>query len=361
MIAKTKTRWLKAITVLLAYAPILAAAPQTSDVFIAGTGGYHTYRIPALLVTKNGTVLAFCEARKNSARDSGDIDLVARRSTDQGQTWSPMSIVHEEGGSAEITIGNPVPILDRRTGVVHLLFTRNNQRLFATQSKDDGQTWATPVEISEILRGFDFPLTRLGSGPGHGIQLRSLLAPIWLNEKIKVNYRSAVIYSDDSGKIWKAGGLVPPDSKDANECMLFERSDGAVLVNLRSALHRRSVAVSRDGGLSWSNPIPVEAMPDPVCQGSVLAIPARRGKSLVLFANAADERRRVNLTVRLSEDDGESWPVSRTVHAGPAAYSDLALARDGSVLCLYESGEKGPVERLRLVRFSINWLKEERR
>ena len=322
------------------------------DLFAAGTGGYHTFRIPALAVTAKGTVLAFAEGRKDSPRDHGNIDLVVKRSTDHGKTWSPMSLVHEEGGDAPITIGNPCPIA-ARDGTVHLLFTRNNQRLFYTRSTDDGRTFLPPVEITEILRGFDFPWTRLGAGPGHGIQLKKgrLLAPLWLNEKIHYNYRSGAVYSDDNGRSWKAGGLVPPAAGDANECMLYQRKDGAVVVNMRSKARHRTVAVSRDGGLGWSAPQAVEALPDPVCQGSVLG-----GRKGVFFANPASADKRVNLTVRLSRDGGATWPAAKTLHAGPSAYSDLAEARDGTILCLFESGERSPYERLRLARFSVDWL-----
>jgi sialidase-1 len=304
-------------------------------------------------------VLAFCEGRKSSSKDSGDIDILLRRSTDGGKTWGPTSLVQEEGGSAEITIGNPAPVLDRTTGAVHLLFTRNNQRLFATRSADDGRTWSAPVEITGTLKTGDFPWSRVGAGPGHGIQLRNgrLLVSLWLNERTGFNYRSAAIYSDDGGKHWTAGGIVGPEAPDSNECMLFERSDGSVVLNMRSKLRERAASVSTDGGATWSTPKPTPGMPDPVCQASVLSIPSGRGKkNRVLFANAADPARRVNLTVRLSHDDGDSWPQARTLHEGPSAYSDLAVTRNGMILCLFESGQKSPYERLRLARFRTDWL-----
>ncbi len=340
----------------------LAAAgggPPIADLFVAGEGGYHTYRIPALLVTAKGTVLAFCEGRKTSSRDNGDIDLLLRRSMDGGKTWGPAALVYEEGGSAEITIGNPAPVLDRKTGTVHLLFTRDNQRLFATRSTDDGRTWSAPAEITETLKAVNFPWSRLGAGPGHGIQLRNgrLLVPLWLNERVRFNYRAAAIYSDDGGRLWKAGGIVGPQAPDSNECMIFERSDGSVVMNMRSKLRERAVSLSTDGGLTWSAPTPAAGLPDPVCQGSVLAIPSGRGrKGRVLFANAADPARRVNLTVRLSPDDGSSWTNAKTLHEGPSAYSDLAVTRNGTVLCLFEGGQKSPYERLRLARFRLDWL-----
>jgi sialidase-1 len=327
-------------------------AAAALDLFVAGGDGYHTFRIPALVVTAKGTVLAFAEARKDSPKDHGNIDLVMRRSTDHGRTWGPMSIVHEEGGDAPITIGNPAPVA-ARDGTVHLLLTRNNQRLLYTRSTDDGQGFASPADITDALRGFDFPWTRVGAGPGHGIQLKSgrLLVPIWLNEKIHHNYRSGVVFSDDGGKTWKAGGLAPPEAKDSNECMLFERRDGTVVMNMRTRAKQRATAVSRDGGLTFGEFREEAALPDPVCQASVL-----RTAHGVLFANPASADKRVNLTVRLSRDEGATWAASKVLHGGPSAYSDLAEAKDGNILCLYESGERGPYERLRLARFSIEWL-----
>jgi sialidase-1 len=214
-------------------------------------------------------------------------------------------------------------------------------------------TFAKPVELTDILAGFQFPWSRLGAGPGHGIQLKSgrLLVPIWLNEKIHYNYRSGAVYSDDNGKTWKAGGLAPPEAKDSNECMLFERSDGSVVVNMRTRAKLRTTAVSRDGGKTFGEFREETALPDPVCQGSVL-----RGTKGVFFANAASGEKRVNMTVRMSRDEGSTWEASKALHAGPSAYSDLAEAADGSVLCLYESGDQGPYERLRLARFPVEWL-----
>jgi sialidase-1 len=332
-----------------------AAGPVTTDLYTGGTGGYRSYRIPALLATRKGALLAFCEARKNSASDSGDIDLVVRRSLDAGKTWTPMQVVHEEGGDAPITIGNPSPVEDRKTGAIHLLFARNNARVFATSSRDGGATWSQAVEITESLRTFPFPWARVGIGPGHAIQLRSgrLLVPVWLNDRIRGNYRSAALYSDDGGKSWHAGGTVPAvTATNANECMLYERRDGAVVVSLRSSVHLRHTSVSRDGGVTWSDPAAVAGVPDPVCQASVLAL--RKGR--VLFANPASATRRMNLTLRLSRDDGVTWPVERLLYEGPAGYSDLAAAKDGTLFCLFENGEKSAAERIRLAKIPAGWL-----
>jgi sialidase-1 len=332
----------------------LVAAGSAVEVYSAGTGGYHTYRIPALLATKRGTLLAFCEGRKNSAADAGNIDMMLRRSQDGGKTWSPAKVVYEDGGDAPITIGNPAPVQDRKTGTIHLLFTRNNERLFITSSDDDGLTWSALRELTDSIRPFDYTWTRVATGPGHAIQLKSgrLLIPMWLNDRPHKTYRSAAIYSDDGGRTWKTGGIVKDVEPNFNECMFRERSDGAVQVNLRSGAHYRYTAISRDGGMTWSEPKPAEALPDPVCQASVLSAGGRRA----VFANAADPQKRRNLTLRLSEDDGETWIKSQTITEGPSAYSDLARDRRGDILVLFEAGEKTSRDSIRFVRVPGRWL-----
>lgn len=332
----------------LFFAAVLPAAPTT--VFVAGQGGYHTYRIPALVVAADGAVLAFCEGRKTSGRDDGDIDLLLRRSHDGGATWGPVQVVHEEGGTEPITIGNPVPIV-AADGTIHLLFARNNARAFHTQSRDHGATFSPPREITAALAKFDFPWRRLGLGPVHGIQTRAgrLVAPIWLNDRIRGNYRSGVILSDDGGRTWVTGGLVPPEIKGSNECTVAELGDGRLLLNLRNGQEkRRAEAFSADGGMTWTSPHFVEGLVDPPCQGSLLSF-RRKGEPVLAFANAADTTRR-RLTLRFSRDDGATWTGARVLHVGPAAYSDLAMTRDGALLCLYECGDTSPYQRIVLER-----------
>jgi len=339
-------------------------AMQQVDVFTSGAEGYHTFRIPALVVSTKGTLLAFCEGRRKGRGDAGDIDLMLKRSLDGGATWQAMQLVHEEGGGAPITIGNPCPVVDQATGTIHLVLSRNNARAFHTHSADDGATWAAPVEITPVLKGFDFPRSRHGTGPGHGIQLTAgphkgrLLVPLWLNERIGRNYRSAVLASDDGGRTWRAAGMAGPQLRDANECMAFEAADGSLCLNMRNKVgHRRSVAWSRDGGLTWSEPRHDRTLVGPVCQASILALPAKAPGEprLVVFANPASTRRE-KMTVRLSRDEAKTWAAARLVHPGPAAYSDLAALPGGAIGCLYERGDKHPYQKITFARFPLEWL-----
>jgi len=341
-----------------------------TDVYVQQTAGYHTYRIPALVVTAQNTVLCFAEGRKNSASDSGDIDLLIKRSSDGGKTWSQQTIVHEEGGDAPITIGNPCPIVDK-DNVIHLLLTRNNKELLYTRSSADGLTWAPPAEITNTLRSFNFDTRsfnfdtkRIGTGPIHGIQNRTgrLLVPVWLCDGLantrNRTYRSGVIYSDDKGATWNAGGLVPPSFTQLNECALIERADGSLLLNMRGAGQgARSISISNDGGLSWSEPILEKQLPCPVCQAGVLRLP----DGDVLFSNPAGTqdapgKGRINMTIRLSSDEGKTWPVARSLHAGPAGYSDLTVLKDGTILCVYENGDKTYHQKISIAGFTRAWL-----
>lgn len=327
------------------------ASPEQAPLYVSGEGGYHTYRIPAIVVSARGTVLAFCEGRKTSTADDGDIDLLLRRSLDGGKTWRPPQLVHEEGGDRPITIGNPCPIA-AADGTIHLLFCRDNRQAFSTTSTDEGATFSKPVEITGALRAFAFSFTRLGTGPGHGIQAASgrLLAPVWLNDKIGKEYRSGVAYSDDGGKTWKAGGLVAADVRGLSEASVVEMPGGSLVTNIRNGQAKcRAVATSADGGLRWGPPQLAEELIDPQCQAALLRLPGGASARL-LFSNAAATARR-RLTVRWSDDAGRTWSDGWLLHAGPSAYSDLAVTADGSFLCVYERGRKSPYEQIAVARW----------
>jgi len=338
--------------------------PTRTNVFISGEGGYHTYRIPALVVSKQGTLLAFCEGRKTGRGDHGDLDL--RRSTDGGKTWQPMQLVYEEGGDAKITIGNPCPVVDQDTGVLWLPFTRDNNDVFVTASSDDGKSWSKPIKITASVKKETWGW--YATGPGNAIQLRCgphkgrLLVPcdhrVGPEKKSSDEMFSHVIYSDDHGKTWKLGGVVGPKM---NECAVVELADGSLMLNMRSyrGKGQRAVSISKDGGMTWSPPMDDAALIEPVCQASFIRFrePTSAGKGSLLFSNPASTKERKLLTVRLSDDEGKSWPVSRLLHEGPAAYSCLAVLPDGSIGCLYENGEKHPYERITFARFNEAWLR----
>jgi sialidase-1 len=339
-------------SVIALLAAALLQQPEQLDLFVAKQGDYDTYRIPALLVTAKGAVLAFCEGRKAGAGDAGDIDLILRRSPDGGKSWGPVQVVHEEGGAAKITIGNPCPVQERETGTIWMPFTRNNKAVFVTRSDDDGATWAPPVDVTKDVMKPEW--IWVATGPGVGIQTRSgrLVIPCdnkVAGEKGEVR-RSHVMFSDDRGKTWKLGGLL---GVETNECQVVERQDGSLLLNMRSyhGKNRRAAATSSDGGLTWSEVALEEALIEPVCQASLIAL----GGGRLLFSNPASKKRE-KLTVRSSPDDGRTWPASNVLNAGPSGYSSLAVLPDGSIGCLYERGEKTYRDKITLARFTRAWL-----
>ena len=353
--------------------------PDAQDLWTSGIGGYHTYRIPAIVVTTAGTILAFCEGRRHGSPDAGEIELLLRRSVDGGETWAPSQVVDARMG---MTCGNPAPVVDQSTGTVWLLTTRNradaheddirkglhSRTVWITSSDDDGITWADPVEITADVKRPEW--TWYATGPCHGIQVRSGRLVIPCDHRSR-NPRdgsearhSHVIISDDHGATWRIGGIV--DAEGTNESVAVETADGEVYLNCRDEARRgrRIVARSLDGGLTFGPAAADDDLPEPTCQASAVSIRETYVighlagyplGELVLFANPASQTRDT-LTVRLSVDGARSWVASRVVDAGPAAYCDLAVTGDGSILCMYETGSIRPYERLVLARFDLGWV-----
>lgn len=374
---------------LLAMPLIAQTAPYKVTVFEGETAGYRGYRIPALVMTPKGTLLAFCAARKELG-DWADIDIALRRSTDGGKTWSPMRIIADRG---TMTVDNPVPIVDRRTGAVHFLFQVNYAQLYYMRSDDDGLTFSAPVDITEAAHDFrrgwasDKSKTQYGwnvvaPGPGHGIQLANgrLLSTIWMSP----NYRhrpsaTAIIYSDDGGKTWKAGALIPSGKLvNPSEHVALELADGRVMTNQRSESeeHRRALAFSADGISDWTTPEFHEALFEPVCMASLIRVSAqpKQKRNRIMFANPDSRpgnadfskennmRSRDDLRLRLSYDEGKTWPVVKLLQEGGTGYSDMAVGPDGAMYALYEhvvpGGAQGSKHNIALARFTLEWLTE---
>jgi hypothetical protein len=348
-----------------------ADAPRESDVFVAGEGGYHTYRIPSVIVTPSGTLLAFAEGRQGSAADSGNIDLVLRRSVDGGASWSPMQVLVDNG---QDSASNPCPVVDRATGTIWLISTRNRgtdreadivagrshatPTVWVMNSRDDGVTWSTPVEITASVKAPGW--TWYATGPGAGIQTERgrLVIPANHAELPGGLHRSHLFYSDDGGKTWTLGGSADPGT---NESQVVELSDGRLMLNMRNhppkSANYRMVATSADGGRTLSSARADQALIEPPAQASILRYSnAGAGdRDRLLFSNPASAKRE-KLTVRLSYDEGLTWPVARVVHDGPAAYSMLAILPDRSIGILFERGDKSPYEKVTFERFSLAWL-----
>ncbi|MEN8229510.1 MAG: sialidase family protein [Bacteroidota bacterium] len=331
--------------------------------FESGTEGYHTFRIPAIVTTTEGTVLAFAEGRKDGGSDTGDIDLVMKRSEDNGKTWSELLVIRDDG---ENVCGNPAPVVDKSRGTIHLLSTWNlgndsekeiidgeskdTRRVFVMRSDDDGLTWSEPEEITSTVKREQW--TWYATGPCHGIQLNvgahrgRLLIPCDHIEAGSKKYFSHTIYSDDHGETWELGGTTPQDQ--VNECTVAELSDGRLMLNMRNydrSQKSRKIAFSEDGGVTWSDIFADTTLIEPICQASLLLFShEKEEKHTLLFLNPADENKRQMMTLRSSGDEGSTWRGSLVLHEGPSAYSDLTRLSNGNLGCLYEAGNSTPYQ-----------------
>lgn len=338
-----------------------AMARDLNYVFKAGESGYSCFRIPAIVTTNSGTLLAFAEARRNNCGDAGDIDLVLKRSVDGGRSWSAMEIVWDDGGN---TCGNPAPVVDRATGKIMLLSTWNlgedhewqiidgiskdTRRIFLFSSADDGKTWSTAKEITRSVKRDNW--TWYATGPVNGIQIRKgrhkgrLVIPCDHIEAGSKKYFSHAIYSDDGGNTWTLGGTTPQDQ--VNECTVAELPGGRLMLNMRNygSSRVRKVAISKDGGESWSDLKEDAGLIEPVCQASLITYDVPRKKQFLVFSNPAHSKSRVGMTVRISYDEGRTWPLKKLVHAGPSAYSNMVGLPDGRLACYFEGGVKSPYE-----------------
>jgi len=370
------------ISVLLVAYPLhvaFAAEPAIThvDVFKSGTEGYHTFRIPAIETAPDGSLVALAEARKHSQEDPGfgkqDIDLVCKRSTDGGRTWSAMKLIEDPG---ELwSAANPATVVDRQNGRVWLLYLRSrpgrstltsrpgtdDMQTLARSSDDNGATWSEPIELTAVARDLADKESWRASvvGPGGAICTSKgrLVAPAWKTLPFGV----FTIHSDDHGRTWQRGQMVPGQNL-GDENQLVELADGRILMDIRqqSGPHRW-LATSSDGGKTWSEPRPGAGVTPVAC-----AIERYTLKS------AGDDRNRIlwtgpkgpgraNLVVRVSYDEGQTFTGERLISAAPAsgypaAYSDLTILKDKTVGVLWERGAEQGYQFITFTRFNRHFL-----
>lgn len=372
-----------------------AAAIERTTLFVSGEGGYSTYRIPALVTTPQGTVLAAAEARRDGGGDWGHIDLIYRKSADGGHTWEParllvtqsdlppdlranQAVAKDKDRTTGFTIGNATWVTDKTSGRTLLLFCVEYMRCFLMESNDGGATFSKPREITPAFAAFrsrdGYAWRVLATGPGHGAQLASgrLVVPVWLSTAEGGNaHRPSVcgtIYSDDGGRTWHAGTIAAGRNDDVvnpSETAVVEVAPGKVMLSIRneSPRNRRAFVWGNDGATGWSEPAFDEALWEPVCMASILRMP----DGALVFSNPASldplpnrpnavNRQRHKLGIRVSRDQGRSWSEPLPLETGPSAYSDLALAANGDLLCFYEHGQRGPYEAMTVVRIPASQL-----
>ena len=356
--------------------------------FANGTDGYRQFCTPNLLTSNKGTIFAICEGRNSDPKvmggDSGDIDIMLKRSYDHGQTWEPARTIVRTGPDTD---GNPAPVLDRDTGTVWLLFCKNfadgpedlivagkaPRTVWVTSSSDDGETWAEPREITDEVK--DPSWTWYATGPCHGIQLTSgrLVMPcdhvkgttgVYHDVASSVAALGAsgyahVIFSDDHGESWQIGG---ESQRGTNESTVVQTADGALYLNSRNYVgdQRRAYGWSYDEGKSFDKTGWEESLPEPICQGSMIRFTGAEthDKNRILFSNPASNTRRERMTVRISYDECKSWNAGKVLHEDHSAYSDLCIAQDMSICCLYDRGKGTSYDGLTLARFDLDWLSD---
>lgn len=360
-----------------------AADPETTDVFVPKADGFKSIRIPAVVVTKKGTVLAFAEGRAANT-DQAKNKIILKRSTDGGKTWSKVAIIAHDGDKS---LNNPCAVVERASGRVLLIYQsypagigeRSSKlqtghdgdmivRNWIITSDDDGLSWSKPRDITRTTKRPKV-VTTLSSGPGIGIQLRHgkhagrILIPF--NEGPFGVWNIYTIYSDDQGKTWRLGDIAPGGLVDlakgrktstVNEAQVVELADGSVRFNVRRWAGKavRKTCVSSDGGVTWSKVEDVPELVDPSCMASIFRYtdPADGGKSRILYSGPQSTRRE-NGTVFLSYDEGKTWPVKRTLQKAAFAYSCLTVLPDGTIGCLYEANGAGKIV---FARFTLDWL-----
>ena len=367
--------------ILLICAFSIHAQTPFSVVYTSGQEGHKTYRIPAIIKNKQGHLLAFAEGRVNGSGDFGDINIVLKISRDQGRTWSALATLVD---FQDLQAGNPTPILDTTDprfpkGRVFLFYNTGNnheneiregkglREVWYITSTDGGLTWSSAVNItSQVHRPnqpsrnsaytFKEDWRHYANGPGHGMQFTQgphagrMLVAANHSEGPRgergSDYRAHTFYTDDHGDTFHLGASIAiPGS---NESSATEISGGKLLMNIRNQrgdIRQRIIGLSEDGSATWKETYFDPQLPDPICQGSILTIAQNKKAFTLAFSNAADTKNRDNLTIRISKDDGRTWPISIPVDNGASAgespkdftaYSDLVLLDSKNIGIVYE-------------------------
>jgi len=361
------------VTILTA--TIAAAEPRFAhtDVFVSGQGGYHTYRIPAIEAAPDGSLIAFAEARKYNADDPGfgrqEIDLVFKRSTNNGATWSPMTLLEHAG--EYWSAANAATLVDRTNGRVWVIYLRarpgrstetsrpgtDDFQTIARWSDDNGRSWSEPKDLTTVGRDTSDQAWRASvPGPGGAIQTRKgrLIVPMW-----KTPFENFSIYSDDHGRTWQRSKMVPGKER-GDENQIVELADGRLLMDCRqnSGPHRWLVE-SSDAGATWSER-----------RSGVTVTPVMCAIERFTLKAAGDDRDRIvwtgpkgpqrqRLAIRVSEDEGKTFGSERLISENFAAYSDLTVLNDKTIGVLWERGVEHGYQFITFTRLNREWLEQK--
>ncbi|WP_425400017.1 exo-alpha-sialidase [Aeoliella sp.] len=335
-------------------------------VFESGTEGYNIYRIPTIVQAANGDLLAFAEAR--SGGDASEIDIVMKRSTNNGDSWGTLQVVVENNNYrgwdglplTNVTAGNQTPVVDhldpQNPGRIWMPFTLENDRVFVTYSDDHGATWEFDANGRAREITADVKLPSWGwyaTGPVHGIQLTRgedagrLIIP---SDHRADGWGSHVVYSDDHGVTWELGAVDTRSAEDPahpNENVATELVDGRVYFNARdqhgTSEGNRVIAYSSDGGESYDSPFaPAPEFVTPVVQNSVIrfrSVDTGDSENILIHSGPGQADSRNDMTISVSYNESESWGKRTLIHAGPSAYSDLVKIDSDHFGVLWEAGD----------------------
>ena len=343
-------------------------------VFKSGDDGYNCFRIPTIIKAKNGTILAFAEGRKKSCSDTGDVDLVYKKSYDNGITWSSLKVIWDDGNN---TCGNPSPVLDVKSGRISLLSTWNRgedkewqiidqksidtRHVFLFHSNDDGDSWSLPNEITSDVKLDNW--TWYATGPVNGIQLNKgknkgrLIIPCDHIEADTKHYYSHIIYSDNGGLDWRLGGST--NQHQVNECTIIEFDNGDLLLNMRNYTddRLRKLAISKDQGISWGDIYSDSNLIEPICQASMINIRRPMKNEIIAFSNPNSKKSREKMSIQFSFDKSQTWSTKILIHDGPSAYSNLIQLSNNEIGCLFEGGNKSAYEGIAFKKINLKGIK----
>lgn len=348
-----------------------AGEPQSQVLFQQGDRGVAVYRIPGLSVTNHNVVVAIADARADQGQDlPNNIDIVMRRSTDSGSTWGEARTVVDFPGMAGG--GDASLLLDRSNNRLWMFYVygaegigirtsqpglgEDTMRLHLIHSDDDGETWSEFRDITAEVK--DPAWTAVWSSPGRGYQDRAGRLYFPLSHSAVDDMFSNYLYSDDHGETWR---ITPAaGSGGVNESMLIERADGSLMSNMRSGdgSKLRCIAYSYDRAQRWCGFHHHTQLIEPECQACMIwysTVADGADRNRLLFSNPADRERR-RMTIRLSYDEGDLWPIEKVLYEGPTAYSCMAILPDGSIDVLYERGDDTPYRTITFAKFGLSWL-----
>ena len=306
-----------------------------------GDDGVHTTRIPVLATTPAGTLLAAFDLRHRAARDlQEDIDIGLSRSTDGGRTWEPVRTIMDMGDYGGLPpalngCSDPGLVVDDRTGTIHCFavwmhgkpgkhqWTDDGSepgfeigkaaQFMAVRSDDDGRTWSKPENLTRSLKKPSWWLLAPAPQQGFTRPDGTLVMPVQgRSGGGRLDSFATIMTSIDHGLTWN---VAAPGYTGGNECQAAELSDGSIMLNVRSDKQRfRGVATTADLGASWSlHPTSDATLIEPNCNGSLRGITLRDGRRLLLFANPCSQEQRSSQSIRVSDDDGRTWPDSRRI------------------------------------------------